>query len=47
MEIPREFPKALKMFAKEVGVPEAIIADFHNCHKLNEVKQFFTRLVRP
>ena len=32
-----EFPKDLKMFAKEVGVPEAIIADFHRCHKSKEV----------
>ena len=32
-----EFPKALKMFAKEVGVPEAIIANSHKCHELKEV----------
>ena len=32
-----EFPKALKMFAKELGVPEAIIADSHKCHKSKEV----------
>ena len=35
-----EFPIALKMFAKEVGVPEAIIADSHKCHKSKEVRQF-------
>ena len=35
-----EFPKALKMFAKEVGVPEAIIVDSHKCNKSKEVKQF-------
>ena len=34
------FPKALKMFAMEVGVPEAIIADSHKCHKSKEVRQF-------
>ena len=28
-----EFPKSLKMFAKEVGVPEAIIADSYKYHK--------------
>ena len=28
------------MFAKEVGVPEAVIADFHQCNKSKEVKQF-------
>ena len=33
-------PKALKMFAKEVVVPEAIIADSHKCHKSKEVQQF-------
>ena len=32
-----EFPKALKMFAKEVGVPEAIISDSYKCHKSKEV----------
>ena len=35
-----EFPKALKMFAKEVGVPEAIIANSHKCNKSKEVKCF-------
>ena len=35
-----EFPKALKMFAKEVGVPEAIISDSHKCRKSKEVRQF-------
>ena len=29
-----ESPKALKMFAKEVVVQEAIIADSHKCHNL-------------
>ena len=32
-----EFPKALKNFAKEVEVPEAIIADSHKFHKSKEV----------
>ena len=35
-----EFTKALKMFAKEVGLPEAIIADSHKCHNSKEVRQF-------
>ena len=26
-----DFPKALNMFAKEVGVPEAFISDSHKC----------------
>ena len=36
----KEFPKALKMFAKEVGVPEAIVADSHKCHKSKGRKTF-------
>ena len=28
-----EFLKALKIFAKEVGVTESLIADSHKCHK--------------
>ena len=32
-----EFPKTLKNFAKEVGVPEAIISDSHKFHKSKEV----------
>ena len=32
------FPKALKMFAMEVGVPEAIIDYSHRCHKSKEVR---------
>ena len=35
-----EFPKALKIFAKEVDVTEAIIADSHKCNTSKEVKQF-------
>ena len=35
-----EFPKALRMFAKEVGVPAALIMDAHACQKSKEVKQF-------
>ena len=41
-----EFPKALKMFSKEVGVLEVFISNSHKCHKSKEVRQFFTRLVR-
>ena len=40
MNSPSEFPKALKMLAKEVGVPEAIIADSHKSNRSKEVKQF-------
>ena len=34
------FPKALEMFAKEVGVPEAIITDSLKYHKSKGVRQF-------
>ena len=35
-----EYSKALKLFAKDVGVPEAIIADSHKCNTPKEVKLF-------
>ena len=35
-----EFPKSLIFFAKEVGLPEAIISNSHKCHKLKEVRKF-------
>ena len=40
MDSVKEFQKALKLVAKEVGVPEVIIADSHMCHKSKEVKLF-------
>ena len=39
-----EFPKALEMFAKEIGVTEAIISDSHKCKKSKEVKLFFNKI---
>ena len=36
-----EFLKALKIFAKEVGVPEAIIYYSHWFHKSKNVRQFY------
>ena len=38
-----EFPKALKMFAREVGVPEAIISDSHKCNTSKEVNFFLSQ----
>ena len=35
-----EFPKALKIFAKEVVVPEAIIANSQKFHNSKMVQQF-------
>ena len=40
-----EFTKDLNFFAKEVGVPEAIISDSHKCHKYKEVRQFCHKIV--
>ena len=40
-----EFPKALKMFAKEVGVPEAIIANSPNS-KLSRNFGSYYRMLR-
>ena len=36
MKLVNEFSKALNLFSKEVGVPEAIIADSHKCNKSKE-----------
>ena len=44
MKSVRKFPKALKLFAKEVGAPVSIIADSHKCHKPKEVKQFYIKI---
>ena len=46
MKSVREPPKALKMFSKEVGVPEAFISDSHKCYKSKAAGQFFTIMVR-
>ena len=40
MKSANEFPKALRMFAKEVGVPLYIIADPHPSQKSKEFMQF-------
>ena len=39
-----EFPKALKTFAKEVGLPEAIIYDSHKCNKSKDMKLFCQKI---
>ena len=40
MKSANEFPKALRMFAKEMGVPLYLIADPHTSQKSKEVRQF-------
>ena len=44
MDSVKEFPKSLKMFAKEVGLPEAIFADSHTYRTSKEVKLFCHKL---
>jgi hypothetical protein len=44
MTSPKEFPSALKMFCKEVAVPQAFIVDPHRSQKSKEVKQFIHRV---
>ena len=39
-----EFSKALKLLAKEVGLPEAIIADSHKCNNSKEVEIFYHKI---
>ena len=45
MKRANEFPKALRMFAKEVVVPLYLIADPHPIHKSKEVRQFCHQIV--
>ena len=40
MKSPSEFINALKMFCKEVGVPNAFVVDPHRSQKSDEVRQF-------
>ena len=44
MNSPKEFPKALKTFAKDVAVPGAVLADSRRCNKSQEVKQFYHKI---
>ena len=40
----KEFPAALRMFAKEVGAPEVLVADPHMNQKSREVKDFCNKI---
>ena len=44
MEHVRDFPKALKMFAKDVGAPEVLVADPHPSQASSEVKAFCNKI---
>jgi len=36
----QEFPKALNLFAKDVGAPDILVADPHPVQESNEVRDF-------
>jgi len=40
----REFPKALKLFAKDSGAPEILVADPHPVQKSKEVRDFCNKI---
>ena len=40
----KEYPKALRKFAKDVGAPEVLVADPHSSHKSAEVKDFLNKI---
>ena len=44
MESPSQFPSALKLFAKDVGAPEVLVADPHPSQKSKEVKNFCNKI---
>ena len=44
MESERDFPKTLRMFAKDVGAPEILVADPHPVHKSKETRDFCNKI---
>ena len=44
MEHQRDYPKALRLFAKEVGAPDVIVADPHPSQTSTEVKAFLNKI---
>jgi hypothetical protein len=44
MRSPSEYPMALKLFAKDVGAPEILVADPHPSHKSKDVKAFCNQI---
>ena len=44
MHSANEFPNALRLFAKEVGVPMYLIAEPHPSQKSKELRQFFHKI---
>jgi len=39
-----EYPQALKMFAKDVGAPDVLVADPHPSNKSKDVKAFCNKI---
>ena len=39
-----DYPKALKMFAKDVGAPDVLVADPHPSNKSKDVKAFCNQI---
>ena len=44
MRSAKEFPSALREFAKDVGAPEILVADPHPLKKSREVKEFCNKI---
>ena len=44
MKIQRDYPVALRQFAKDVGEPEIIVCDPHPSQKSFEVKYFYNKI---
>ena len=47
MQHQREYPLALKLFAKDVGAPEILVADPHPSQKSHNVKAFCNQIGTP
>ena len=46
MQSTKEFPSALREFAKDFGSPEILVADPHPLNKRREVKEFCNKIGR-
>ena len=44
MKLQRDYPAALRQFAKDVGAPEILVCDPHPSKKSFEVKDFFNKI---
>ena len=44
MKTQRDYPQALRLFAKDVGAPEILVCDPHTSQKSPEVKDFLNKI---